>query len=382
MKFDYDIEDDEIRFIGEKAEAKNEPAKEYTLPASQSPQILEMEEDVDDFGEDEVFTMNLDSKQMSINECKQMPMDKCKQILMDECKLMPMDECPKTANMSSTDKDGDNNGKGNNNNGGCRRKMRITIIILVLIIVGITLIKNCKKDSKSESTPYFENVETVETPKKDIPVLFDDNVAGESRVNVLDTIINDVGLRIYKPVQAHASLLLGNLPFEDESIIYIAQAADIRADNKKILGAFVLEGEPLAWGMSKKGYCAIINNNISVGVSDNSPLFEEATEKGGYFFRQYPLVNNGVLCENEPKNKSYRRSICQRQGETFMVHSTDKESFHDFTQALVDLGVDNAVYLVGSEAYGWAILPDGTKEIWGLVNHNQPQTTSYIVFRK
>ena len=50
----------------------------------------------------------------------------------------------------------------------------------------------------------------------------------------------------------------------------------------------------MAWGLSKKGYVSIIEDKITVGVADNSPLFEEATEKGGYFFRQYPLVNNGV----------------------------------------------------------------------------------------
>ena len=49
---------------------------------------------------------------------------------------------------------------------------------------------------------------------------------------------------------------------------------------------------------------AIINDKITIGIADNSPLFEQATETGGYFFRQYPLVDNGKLVENEPKNKS------------------------------------------------------------------------------
>lgn len=44
-------------------------------------------------------------------------------------------------------------------------------------------------------------------------------------------------------------------------------------------------------------YCGVIDGKLTVGVADNSPLFEEATEKGGYFFRQYPLVDNGVLVE-------------------------------------------------------------------------------------
>jgi hypothetical protein len=109
----------------------------------------------------------------------------------------------------------------------------------------------------------------------------------------------------------------------------------------------------MAWGLSKKGYVAIIDDKITVGVADNSPLFEEATEKGGYFFRQYPLVNDRILVENEPKGKAIRKAICDRGGEIFVVMSESPESFHDFAQALVDLQVDNAVYLVGSDSYGY-----------------------------
>ncbi len=36
---------------------------------------------------------------------------------------------------------------------------------------------------------------------------------------------------------------------EDKSVVYVAQAADVRADNGEIVGAFVLKGEPRAWGL-------------------------------------------------------------------------------------------------------------------------------------
>ena len=148
-----------------------------------------------------------------------------------------------------------------------------------------------------------------------------------------------------------------------------------------------MNGDPLAWGLSKKGFCAVIDGKVTVGVADNSPLFEEATERGGYFFRQYPLVRDGVLVENEPKNKSVRRAICDRQGEIFMVECLSKESFHDFAQALVDLGVGQAVYLVGSNAYGWAVDKCGKRHESGDKNlykdHQRlPANINYIVWRK
>ena len=204
---------------------------------------------------------------------------------------------------------------------------------------------------------------------------------------IVDTVINDVVLRLYIPHNAEMSLHIGKIDIEDTSIIYAAQAADVRADNGGIVGAFVLKGEPKAWGLSKKGFCASINGEVTVGVAENSPLFEKATEEGGYFFRQYPLVSNGKLVENEPKGKSIRRAICDRNGEIFMVETGTAESFHDFAQALADLGVGEAVYLVGSSAYGWAVDENGDRHEFGVDHYytgrrKAPKNISYMVWKK
>ena len=207
---------------------------------------------------------------------------------------------------------------------------------------------------------------------------------GKGFIEMMDTTINDIPMRLYLPHQVTMSLHVGNIDRNDHSIVFAAQAADIRADNGGIVGAFVLEGEPKAWGLSKKGYCAIINDTVTVGIADNSPLFEEATEKGGYFFRQFPLVDNGSLVENELKGKAVRRALCDRGGEIFTVETLSIESFHDFAQALVDLGVDNAIYLVGANAYGWATDIDGQRHEFGDPNpktSNKWRNINYLVMR-
>lgn len=201
-------------------------------------------------------------------------------------------------------------------------------------------------------------------------------------IEVRDTTVNDIPLRICIPHNAELTLHVGPVDRCDPGILYAAQAADIRRDNRKIVGAFVLRGEPLAWGLSKKGYCAVVDGRITIGVADNSPLFEQATERGGYFFRQYPLVSDGRLVENEPKNKSIRRALCDRQGEIMMVDCSTPESFHDFAQALVDLGVVNAIYLVGSTSYGWWIGEEGERQEFGVERSPIPKNTSYIVWRR
>lgn len=257
-----------------------------------------------------------------------------------------------------------------------------------LVVACVLFALNGKKETGVEkdvvNQSYFEPVPEVVIPAKSEFTRLGMRVdsLAEGFVQIKDTTINDILLRIYIPHNATMTLHVGKADKNDASIIFAAQAADIRRDNKKIVGAFVLKGTPLAWGLSKTGYCAIINNKITIGVADNSPLFETATETEGYFFRQYPLVNNGELVENEPKNKSIRRSLCDRRGEIMMVESLTEESFHDFAQALVDLGVTNAIYMVGSSSFGWAVDGDNNRLEFGLESRNLPKNTSYIIWRK
>ena len=268
----------------------------------------------------------------------------------------------------------------------------IIISTIVLILVGtIALVL-----SKYEEATIVE----LKAPE---PALFEPEIAPDpikhewigrkvdslqvGFTEIRDTLINDIPIRIFIPHNAELSLHIGRMDKEDKNVIYAAQAADVRADNGGIVGAFVLKGEPRAWGLSKKGFCASINGVVTIGVAENSHLFEQATEEAGYFFRQYPLVCDGQLVDNEPKGKSIRRAICDRQGEIFMVETGTIESFHDFAQALVDLGIDQAVYLVGSSAYGWAVDESGTVHEFGEDNYytgrrRMPKNTSYVVWKK
>jgi hypothetical protein len=196
-----------------------------------------------------------------------------------------------------------------------------------------------------------------------------------------DVTINDIPLRVYVPLNStpHLETGYGVADNRQRSILFF-QAADVRADNGKIVGAFVLHGKPLSWGLSKKGYCAIINGQVKVGVADNSPLFEQATEEGGDFFRQYPLVDKGQLVENELKKKAIRRALCELEGHIAVAETGTLESLHDFAQALVDIGADNAIYLVGSDALGWSVDTEGNGTKMGLWDNRPYKNISFIVW--
>ena len=263
-----------------------------------------------------------------------------------------------------------------------RRRLGVAIVSAILVIaIGILTIVNWPKDVPEDPNEgLFENAPEQVEHKPVSPL---GTTTDAHYTEKLDTVINDVHLSIYIPHNAKPELTLGVPDRKDKNIILAAQAADIRKDNRKILGAFVLKGEPLAWGLSKKGFCAIIEDKVTVGVSENSPLFEEATEKEGYFFRQFPLVDNGALVENEQKNKTMRKALCSRAGQIFMAVSETDESMHDFAQALVDLGVENAIYLVGSHSsFGWYIDEAGEKTLFAPdVHRGTYKNENYIIWK-
>lgn len=273
--------------------------------------------------------------------------------------------------------------------GECRKPWRgwIVVAAVVMLLAGAGTLYLYQRQSTIATEPevVFEPLPEKDEGVKGItetPAPLGNQKDSTSYTEHLEIDINDITLDIYIPHHGIPSLSVGAPDINDGSVILATQAADIRADNGKIVGAFVLKGKPLSWGLSKKGFCGIIDGEITVGVADNSPLFEKATETGGYFFRQFPLVDNGHLVENEYKGKSIRKALCDRRGEIFVAMSRTPESFHDFAQALVDLGVSNAIYLVGSQSYGiYRDSADSLTVIYDKYGHRY-KYENYILWRK
>ena len=256
-------------------------------------------------------------------------------------------------------------------------------VVLIVCLGAILWWQYSKMNAEQESIGVFEQ----EQPAAQSYPLMEWFVSVDSITAVgtvtTDITINDIPLRVYLPLNSVPHLEVGyGVTKKCQNSILFFQAADVRADNGKIVGAFVLQGKPLSWGLSKRGFCAILDRGVSIGVADNSPLFEKATEEGGDFFRQYPLVDNGRLVENELKNKSIRRALCEINAHIVVVETQSVESMHDFSQALVDLGAQNAIYLVGSSAMGWSMDIHGNGTKMGLWDPRKIKNISFIVWEK
>lgn len=266
----------------------------------------------------------------------------------------------------------------------------LAIIAIIAVLTGIVvwaLIPNSDNENLVDynSVPScargFDPSSSQPHPLRDW--LCSSDTVSDVRVVTSDTMVNDIPLHIFVPLNRTPHLEVGrDIANHPQSAMLFFEAADVRADNGKIVGAFVLKGEPLSRGLSKRGYCAIIDDKVTVGVADNSPLFEQATEQNGDFFRQYPLVDNGMLVENELKNKSIRRALCDIDSHIAVIETLSRESLHDFAQALVDIGVFNAIYLVGGDAMGWATDENGNGAEIGNWDNRRHKNISFIVWSK
>lgn len=196
-----------------------------------------------------------------------------------------------------------------------------------------------------------------------------------------DTVVNGVPLSIYTPCNATPLLVIGEAALSDTSAVLVAQAADVRGDNGQIAGAYVVRGELVSKGQAKAGFCSIINGDITVGVADATPMLEEALATEGYFFRQYPLVVAGQLVENKPKGRALRKALAEINGRIHVISSPGRLTFHDFSQALVDLGARNAIYLVGASSSGFYVDAQGLRTDFTTHAPSPYENINFIVWR-
>ena len=266
-----------------------------------------------------------------------------------------------------------------------------TILSLTIIAIVVLLVVLLSKHENNNSPNPADTSHTGNTTT-DMENSVSDNIAWldntddtqRPRLSITDTTIDSLNLQIITPLNTIPELYIGKPDSKDTSILLATLAADIRRDNGKIVGAFVYAGEPLSWGLSKRGYCAIIDECLTLGTAENSPLFEQATGQDGYFFRQYSAVDKGIAVTNNPENAAPRRALCVIGKKYCIVATANRVLMNDFSQALVKLGASDAIYLVGGRAHGWWRDGDGHVNNFPESNPSRgnKKYINYIIFRK
>jgi hypothetical protein len=263
-----------------------------------------------------------------------------------------------------------------------RKTKRILLFLLAGFVIAVSVLiyvlktgdKAISEESKEQSSVLLETQTETQSDGTNFP----------GYIETTEETVNDVPLQIYIPHNLLPELSLDLPETSDTTVIFVTQAADVGGNNYGIVGEFVLAGKQLAKGVRKEGFCSIINQVITIGVNTETPLLQQAIDGNGYFFRQYPLVKNSVAVENKPKGKSIRRAVAIRDGQVLMIESLERESFHDFAQALVDAGVSEAIYLIGGAVVPgcWYRGEDGEVVSFGENRETHLEGANYLVWKR
>lgn len=173
----------------------------------------------------------------------------------------------------------------------------------------------------------------------------------------------------------------------DSSVVLVTQGWDYYFDDAKqyhFLGDFVYNGKMLAQGTGKAGFVAVTTKGWQMGISQEDSVRDYIISQGASMFRQFALVSAGQICLKQfaLKGKVHRRALARKPGDAtaYYVETVNKESLHDFAEALADYGFIDAVYLTGA---------DGTEPVYrdadGILHGDLnvwTRKSSLLVFRK
>ncbi|MCH5319272.1 MAG: hypothetical protein J1E38_06145 [Paramuribaculum sp.] len=257
-------------------------------------------------------------------------------------------------------------------NSKCVYLIFTVILVLVIGLILFFVFHNNKKEVANDQEFPIEITEDTER----------NEITGLTAFSTINEVaVGDHELIIITPENAIPALAIGEEVLGDSSIVLIAQAADIREDNGEILGSYVLNGEMKSRGQSKAGFCSIIGDEVTIGVDLSTPKLEQAIESGGFFFRQFPLIVANQPIDNSLRYISYRKALVQLDGKISVVLSKDKMTLNQFARLLSEMGVREAIYLIGSTSYGFAIDKNGKKIEFGERVDSPSPNVNYIYWR-
>ena len=93
----------------------------------------------------------------------------------------------------------------------------------------------------------------------------------------------------------------------------------------------------------------IENGNAQIGINRSPKIFKHALNAKGSMFRQFALVSGGVKCSKqfELKGKVTRCAYAIRNQSLYFIETVNPETMHGFSDALVELGFIDAIYITG-----------------------------------
>lgn len=261
-------------------------------------------------------------------------------------------------------------------NASMHTKILYAILILAVLTAAtffLTTDRESCENKQTEHTALPPNAPDIE-PKRSF---------SNSKMDIADDTIYDVPLRIFTLTDMEAELKIGMPDTNDTDIVMMLGAADIRKDKQNILGDFFIDGEQFSYGKRKEGCVIIKDGDVWLGASATDTACNYCIKHKASMFRQYPLVIEGKTFENRLKGKSIRRALADKNDDNniYLIVSQNRESMHDFSEALADIGFSNAIYLPGGDSYSFYRYNGKTVYLGQSKEYICPNS-NFIIFRK
>lgn len=225
------------------------------------------------------------------------------------------------------------------------------------------------------------------------------HLCAQQRATHPDTTENFI---IYHIDYRSVELVCQTMP-QDADILFCAEAAytnkpfNAKFTHKKIAGDHVVAGKRYGGGVSPyySGAFAFYDNTFHFEYKPKNKTNEEyntlysafldtAAAHGGMAFLQSMVIHNKeIVRQARPRihQVEYYRSLCMKNGELFVLDTREKVSFGRFLYMLVELGIEEAIYMDMGSGWNHSYYRNGKGEKVVIFPHKHNCTTNWIVFR-
>ncbi len=250
--------------------------------------------------------------------------------------------------------------------------MRLNLILPIFLASTIICATTSKSYGQSINDMTKESIKTSRQPYK-------------MKVDTTSDLI------LYDITDCQLDLACGTMPNTNQEDVVLCVAAAFTGKcldsfaHSNILGPHISSGV-LYEGYDEEGGYAVFaawgDNKVFFALENNEKLQEVVSAKG-MAFTQYWVVKDGKGY-NPPRQtikQEYYRCIAQKEGKTYVIESKEVVRFDYFVKCLVDIGVENALYLDMGRGWNHSFYRNEKEEVHILHPKTHGYCTNWLVVK-